>query len=145
MAVSLDKLRPILKSIVQSLEAGYVCYVNKLTLEVIDIPEALSDTDEQEYLDAFQPDIYEVTKNESDYVRIEPPSSHEGFKIMETFADQLQDAYFQRRLLEVLNERKPFQHFNRLIDDSKYRQDWFDFKAEQVEKLVLDKFDLKEN
>ena len=140
MAVSLDKLRPILNSIVQSLEAGYVCYLNTLTYQVIDIPEALSHHDEQEYLDVFQPDIDEVTKNESDYVRIEPPSSHEGFKIMEAFADQLQDAYFQRKLLEVLNERKPFQHFNRMIDDSKYRQDWVDCKAEQVEKLVLDKF-----
>lgn len=145
MAVSLDKLRPILASIVQSLEVRYVCYVNKFTLEVIDIPEALSHHDEQEYLEVFQQDIDEVTKNESDYVRIEPPSSHEGFKIMEAFADQLQDVYFQRRLLEVLNARKPFQHFRRLIDDFKYRQEWFDFKAEQVEKLVLDKFDLKEN
>ncbi len=89
MAVSLDKLRPILNSIVQSLEAGYVCYLNKLTYEVIDITEALSHHDEQEYLEVFQQDIDEVTKNESDYVRIEPPSSHEGFKIMEAFADQL--------------------------------------------------------
>lgn len=145
MAVSLDRLRPILKSIVQSLEAGYVCYLNKLTYEVIDIPEALSHHDEQEYLEVFQPDINEVTKNESDYVRIEPPTSYEGFKIMEAFVDQLKDPFFQRKLMDVLNGRKPFQHFRRLIDDSKYRQDWFDFKAEQVEKLVLDKFDLKEN
>ncbi|MCF8237746.1 MAG: UPF0158 family protein [Saprospiraceae bacterium] len=143
MAVSLDKLMPILKGIVQSLEAGYVCYVNKLTLEVIDIPEALSHHDEQEYLDVFQHDIDEVTKNESDYFRIEPPSSHEGFKIMEAFVDQLQDAYFQRKLLEVLNARKPFKHFKRLIDDSKYRQEWFDFKAKEIEKLVLDKLDIE--
>lgn len=143
MTVSLDKLRPIIKSIVQSLEAGNVCYVNTLTYEIIDIPEALSHHDEQEYLDVFQPDIDEVTKKESDYIRIEPPSSHEGFKIMAAFADQLQDAYFQRRLQEVLNARKPFQNFKRLIDDSKYRQEWFDFRAVEVEKLILDKLDME--
>jgi len=41
-----------------------------------------------------------------------------------------------RRLANALNNRKPFANFKFIIDNSEYRQDWFDFKQRYLERYV---------
>lgn len=55
---------------------------------------------------------------------------------MENFANQLNDGLFKDQLLEALSKRKPFRHFKHLIDQSEFRQHWFDFKQKELEKHV---------
>lgn len=48
----------------------------------------------------------------------------------------------KERLWNALSKRKPFQNFEFIIDDSKYRQSWFDFKQSQLENYVMEQFPL---
>ena len=40
------------------------------------------------------------------------------------------------RLWNAISKRKPFQNFKFIIDNSEYRQCWFDFKQSQMELFV---------
>lgn len=75
----------------------------------------------------------------------EPLESHESFEIIRKFTDSLEDKKLQKQLANALNNRKPFANFKFIIDNSKYRQDWFDFKKrcleEHVKELLLQKLE----
>jgi len=50
--------------------------------------------------------------------------SHESFKIMADFAENIDNARLQDRLINALNKSKPFRNFNWEIDNSgDYRQE----------------------
>ena len=56
--------------------------------------------------------------------------SMQSFRVMEDFANSLSDDAFRDRLIHQLSQRKPFSKFKWTIDNSNYRQDWFDFKEQ---------------
>ncbi len=62
---------------------------------------------------------------------------------MADFAEQLDDSNkLKTKLINALNKRKPFREFKFVIDNSgEYRQKWFDFKNEQLQQWVKDKFE----
>src|SRR5665648_821877 len=66
----------------------------------------------------------------------EPLESYESFKIMETYVELLDDRRLQNKLIHALNHHKPFLHFKGIIDNSSYRQNWFDFKKRYLENHV---------
>lgn len=78
----------------------------------------------------------------SDYVEIEPMKSHESFEIMTDFVETLSDSnQLKYKLINALNKKKPFKEFKFIIDNSgDYRQKWFDFKNESIQKWVIDRF-----
>ena len=55
---------------------------------------------------------------------------------MEGFFESVEDLEFKVKLQHSLNNKKPFQNFKRLVDNSYYRQDWFDFKQKTLERYV---------
>ena len=55
---------------------------------------------------------------------------------MERFVSQIADKQFQAELENILERKKPFQNFKNKIDNSNYRQNWFDFKTIELEKIV---------
>lgn len=55
---------------------------------------------------------------------------------MELFVDQIDDNEFQSKLDFVLQRKSPFQNFKNAVDNSDYRQKWFDFKQSELEKIV---------
>jgi|AntAceMinimDraft_1070359.scaffolds.fasta_scaffold02543_1 hypothetical protein len=55
---------------------------------------------------------------------------------MEGFFESVEDLEFKVKLQHSLNNKKPFQNFKRLVDNSYYRQDWFDFKKKTLERYV---------
>lgn len=55
---------------------------------------------------------------------------------MEQFIDQIPNAAFKSDLEHILHNKKPFQSFKNTIDNSDYRQEWFDFKKLELEKIV---------
>lgn len=55
---------------------------------------------------------------------------------MERFVAELTDKTLQSELEKVLEIKKPFQNFKHLIDHSDFRQNWFDFKQNELEKRV---------
>jgi len=55
---------------------------------------------------------------------------------MERFLGEVDDTILNARLTIALSERKPFRNFKFLIDNSTYRNKWFDFKEKELEKMV---------
>ncbi|MCG2419804.1 hypothetical protein K8089_12300 [Aequorivita sp. F47161] len=126
----------IINQIAQKLDCGYDCYYNPKTNELITIPNFGRLWDEDEFRKSFAAELKKVTKNKSDYIKFEVLESFESFKIMERFIAQIPDKQFQLELENILVRKKPFQNFKNRIDYSVYRQNWFDFKQRDLEKIV---------
>jgi len=139
-----DHFEKIVPQIADAIDAGLICYLNTETMETEEIPQMLmNDPDEHEAITGFG------SKNESfkhedwsKYYVFEPLESFESFKIMESFADELDESPLRDQLFNALNRRKPFANFKVIIDNSEQRQNWFDFKKnwleQHVRKLIWD-------
>lgn len=126
----------MIKEIAENLDCGYDCYYNLKTNELISIPNSSQVFDQQQFEEVFQEDLDKIKKQQSDFIKIEVLESFESFKIMEKFKEGLSDNCFQQEISSLLKNKKPFQNFKHLIDNSEYRQAWFDFKQKELEKMV---------
>ena len=63
----------------------------------------------------------------SELVEITALSSSKVFKIMESFAFE-QDKKAEKTILDALQQRKPFAHFQAAIDKLGLRQEWYKYK-----------------
>ncbi len=128
----------LLPGIADSIDTGLICYLNPKTLEIEEFPKDLMvDPEEYKMLTGCDKDDVEFKHEnwEKCYV-FEPLESNESFKIMEAFAEQLEDESFKGQLIYTLNKPKPFANFKWKIDNSPYRQNWFDFKQQWLEAHV---------
>lgn len=128
--------KKIINEIAQELDCGNDCYFNPKTKEIIAIPNYSIISDEALFEEVFGPDVEKVNEQEADFIKLEVLQSFESFKIMERFVEQIDDQLFKAKLENALHRRKPFRNFKYLIDDSDFRQDWFDFKQNELEKRV---------
>ncbi|MGB0868902.1 MAG: UPF0158 family protein [Flavobacteriales bacterium] len=144
MAVFLDKSRDkIIKDIAQELDCGCDCFYNRKTHEIISIPHQDNMIDEFDFLDGFGSELEKINKNKAELIKFEVLESFESYKIMQDFTEQLSDQQLQSELLIILNKKKPFQNFKSKIDHSNYRQLWFNFKQNELEKRVRKQMDLE--
>ena len=129
----------IIKEIAQELDCGNECYFNQKTNELICLPNAdlMAEAGEDYYKEIFQEDFKKIESQKKDLMKFEVLESFESFKIMEDFKNQVKDDEFEKKLDQALNRRKPFQNFKNLIDNSEYREKWFQFKQKEIEKIVL--------
>lgn len=126
----------IVKEIAENLDCGNNCYYNSKTNEIITIPNFSNTSDEEELKEFFRDDLNKISDQKADFIKFEVLKSFESFKIMERFSNQLTDQKFQSELQSVLEKKKPFQNFKNTIDQSAFRQEWFDFKQNELEKVV---------
>ena len=125
-----EKYKNVIIDIADSIDAGLVCFLNLETLEVEHVPKELV-TSAEEYELITGESIDDLGLNHlswKKYSTFEPLESHDSFEIMESFAEDISDSKFQDKLTYALNNRKPFANFKHIIDNSRYRQDWFYFK-----------------
>ena len=134
-----EKYKPLIAELAQDIGMGMVCYVNDDTFEYEMIPQfAVIDPFGYESMTGETIEDFDLKHSEwKNSITIEPLESFESYKIMEGFADQVPDSSFRQKLIHTLNRRKPFAHFKDLIDDSAYRQDWFDFRQAWLEEYVF--------
>ena len=133
-----EKYLKTVSEIADNIDAGFICFLNMDTLELEEIPkemqyelEYLEDADDADDADD---DGYNFKHHTwENCMTFEPLESHESFKIMRKFTDQLDDRMLQGKLNYALDNRKPFAKFKFLIDNSDYRQHWFDFKKHCLE------------
>lgn len=116
-----------ISEIAELLDCGHVCFFHKPTGRIEYYPDPESGYFEPE---TWQETMDKIEADWSNYLKFEKMDSQQGFQVMEDFANSLTDSKFRDRLLELLSERKPFSKFKWAIDDSKYRQNWFDFKQQ---------------
>jgi hypothetical protein len=126
----------IIKHIAEELDCGYDVYFNVNTEECLSIPSSSNAFFDDTIADAFQTDLEKVNNQRTDFIKFEVLNSFESFKIMEGFVAQLPHQDLKVTLENALSNRKPFRHFKNLVETSYLRQDWFDFKQKELEKIV---------
>lgn len=129
-----EKYIEIVSKITDGIDSGFICYLNPETLEIKEFFQQEDfDFEEHEAITGEEIDSFDLENN---FICFEPLESFESFQIMEEFADNLEDARLQNRLINALSRRKPFANFKAIIDNSDFRQDWFDFKKRWLENYV---------
>lgn len=128
------KYRELVRNIAENNDVGFVCFVNPDTGEMEDaMPEWLEDPESlEDAADRDWEEMYTFEKWER-VITIDPPESHESFRIMEDFTDYRVTGKLQQLLFDALSRPKPFRNFKNLIDQSEYRQQWFDYKQKRLE------------
>ena len=126
----------IIKRIAQELDCGCHCYYNFKTDAIIGIPNRSDFFDEELFNEAFGDSLDLIKKQQTDFIKIEALENFESFKIMERFVAQVTDVKLKAELEAILTNKKPFQHFKHKIDHSEFRQHWFEFKQNELEKIV---------
>ncbi|QSE99353.1 hypothetical protein JR347_07955 [Fulvivirga lutea] len=116
-----------IKEIAELLDCGHVCFFHEQTGTIEYYPNP-----DSEYFDPepWQETIDRIDADLDNYLPFEKMDSRQGFQMMEDFAHSLTDTDFRERLFKLLSEGKPFSKFKWAIDNSEYRQDWFDFKKQ---------------
>lgn len=128
-----------LTAITEQFELGCCCYWHKITGELLFLPDLNNALLEP---DLFKEELDKLKKNKRHFIEIERPTSHDRFKLMLRFTEQLSDTnQLKDKLINALNEKKPFSKFKAVIDHSgTYRQEWFDYKNAQLKLWVIDRF-----
>ena len=126
----------IIKEIAENLDCGFNCYYNPNRNEIVTIPNFSHISDEEEFKEIILAGLEKVNKQKADFVKFEVLESFDTFKIMERFVEKITDQQFKSELEDILQKKKPFQNFKYLIDNSDYRQKWFDFKQRELERIV---------
>ena len=126
------------RQMTDEMEIGHTIFVNKDTGEF----KAFFELDDlMEYMMSDEEDPWEEERQIVDSwehsATIEKLSSHEGFRIMESFADEV-DGKFRDKIINILNYRRPFAHFKDLVESSEYRQRWFDFRKRKYEEYITE-------
>ena len=143
-----------IREIAGMIDIGDICYINANTGETIFMMnnEMLSnygiswedDDEENEKSDDNFPDwqkeMYADVKADmdkiyswdlKDTIRIEKPESHEAFKFMERFVDEvIPEGNLKQDFWKALLRNHPFRNFNAIMHNCQYREDWFEFKHE---------------
>lgn len=123
-----------LADVVQELQTGLLCYLNRHTGTLVSFPDPLNDYDNDEVWDE---DRATVDENPDDYLRIEPMPGREAFRVMEQFVETLPAGVVRNRLERALDKAHPFREFKYQIDNAgEFRNQWFAFRdAQQVQWL----------
>jgi hypothetical protein len=130
--------------IAQDLDYGMGCFYNLKTGEI----KTLLNFDNWIGADEeiWEEESKEIDENWDDYFEFEGFEFYESFKIMEDFAEIVEDAELQNKLINALNRPKPFRNFKWIIDNSgDYRQQWFDYKNMRYIQWIKEQVDLNKN
>lgn len=128
-----------LKKIAQYLDAGMLCFYNKINGELEYYP------DELEY-SGLEDEWAEVTSkieaSPDDYLQIEKMTSREAFEAMENFIDGINHIPTHNKFIDAISRKKPFAHFNGIL--SYYpdlREQWFAYKLQNYIEFVKSKIE----
>ena len=119
--------KEVIKEIAEQMDMGFKAYLHRETAELIFVPDLdqFSGMD----LDGWDEDLAKLKKDKKKFVEIERMDSSDSFRIMQDFAEQVEDSSIRTVLLEALGRRKPFSQFKDAVDNSgDYREQWFAFK-----------------
>ena len=144
-----------IEKIAESIDAGFICHINPDTGEIEETRDYgddfnyIDDVDEEEYeefLDSepewqkeVRKEIKEQTARIDSWERciiIEKPDSNEGFRFMEDFVEEIIPEAEQKMYWKALQWKKPFANFNDLIHESKYLDNWYEFKKKKLMEYV---------
>ena len=126
-----------IKNLYEDLIIGFECYIHKKSKKFLSLIDEvhLEDVDPSIY----EEDLLELKNNRNDYIKIENMYSSEMFEVMKSFATKEIDNQRDRNfLLDQLSMKKPFARFNDFIHNSKYRDQWFEYKNKNYREYVIE-------
>jgi hypothetical protein len=134
--------KEILIEISGELDLKMKCFLHKQTLELVSFPDELLTGDIDEEI--WAQEIHKVKSGGKDYIEIDRMSATESFQVMEDFANNIKDNWASRRLLEALESKKPFAHFNHCIHNmpDHHKKAWFSFRQERMVDFIQHQLDL---
>lgn len=107
-------------------------YIDKQTGEILLTFEDCDEPEHEEIIDKLEQDP-------DRYLMVEPISSRDGFRIMETFVESLPEGGDRHLLIKALSWKKPFSNFkSALADMGAIRKQWFDFQDKELRKLAAE-------
>lgn len=144
-----EKYRELVHTVAENIDCGLVCFINPETLEVEEIPKGMVDgfsdfslnSELEEDEDEDEQKI--LHQDWETCITVEPRESNESFKIMEKFVDEVNDKNLKNKLINALNNRKPFANFKNIVESSDHRKEWFAFKQRQLEILVWEELEFQ--
>ncbi|WPR71427.1 UPF0158 family protein [Flavobacterium sp. NG2] len=123
-----------IQEIVDQLECGLKCYWNSKTNALLFIPDENNSFIEMEF---WENEINQLENEGDDFIEIEKPTSRDSFQMMESFIESgIPTAALKKELTKALERPKPFRNFNELVENSRFREDWFAFKKDWMIKWV---------
>ncbi len=141
------KYKAVVNEIAQYMDMGMICYLNRETIALSTIPlEMYYEVDHCKSADEMKQKLDELYGWQSvefldwdNPIEFRPFPSDLSFDIMEEFTDNLpNDEKLRPKLINALQDRKPFANFGRIIDNSDLREEWFEFKREYLDNLVAE-------
>lgn len=131
----MDYPQEVISNIAQEIDMGMICYLNTDTMELDSVLGNSYDAYGSGDYDDMYKQVYDKVNTWEHSICIEPLQSWESFKIMECFIQEVIPAnnILKETLDKAISRRHPFRNFKFLIEGSSYRQDWFDFKQQQLE------------
>ena len=98
-------------------------YLNQQSGEVIPVFRDMFFPGDEEYIDE------EALSEDPRYLLVEPLSSRDGYRWMEKFSAQVDDADLRRRLERALDRPRPFRGFKDVLYDYPAERDqWFEYE-----------------
>jgi Uncharacterised protein family (UPF0158) len=117
----------ILKEIAGEMDMGMKCFLNKETLEVVSFPDEnkFDDYDDEDWRE----EIDKVENDPGNFIEIEPMDSKTGYRIMESFIEDLKDEPANERLMQAITGKKPFANFKiQLHEFPELVDQWYAYK-----------------
>lgn len=131
-----------IKEIAQELDMGMKCFYHIPTGELESYPDELkghAGFDEE----VWQESIDKVEKNYGEYIPFEGMESHESFRIMEKFVEEITDERARQRFHDAIAYKHPFQNFKQLLlHYPELREQWFLYKDQCYIEFVKDQVDV---
>ena len=119
----------ILKQISEELLCGSKVFLHRETGDIITIRDVDLFLDEK---DPWEDDRRKVDADRDKYLEFDPMESRESYQMMQDFIDQLDEGLLADRLVNAIQKKRPFAHFNAEVDDSgPYREKWFHFRDQR--------------
>jgi Uncharacterised protein family (UPF0158) len=131
-------MEEIIKEIIRLLQIDEVVFLHRETQEIHAYPAPdRSGYNEFDYLEEEVLEI--VNANPEMYIRFDPPDSNEGYQIMESFVEMLNNERLKVLLSDALQSKKPFRNFRVVLQNNHAEQDWYDFRDAYLKMGVRDK------
>ena len=118
-----------IRQIAEELEVGMNVYINRKDLEIRTIYDWNDMHGDTEF---WEKEYEKMVAEWTDYIVIEKLESSESFRIMQDFADKVDND----DLRQALQRKRPFANFKAVAENSKYRNEWFEFKTQRHEDNV---------
>ena len=127
-----------IRELAELLECGMQCFFHKKNKSIEyypDMDEVMSD------MESWQDIMRKIEEDFDNYVKVSKMDSIQSFRVMERFTDQIDSILFREKAENILSRPKPFWNFKNLIEQSEFRQAWFDFRLNENMEWVKKQLD----